>query len=94
MRKECFPKKRWSKLLPIGDGSFQLLQHINDNAHKVDLACEYGVSPTFNVFYLSPFDVDDNLRTNPSKDGENNAKCKPPLKDTIQVVPVGLIIMA
>jgi transposase InsO family protein len=32
MRKERFPAKRHSKLLPRGDGPFQVLERINDNA--------------------------------------------------------------
>ena len=32
MRKERFPTCRWSKLHPRGDGLFQVLERINDNA--------------------------------------------------------------
>ncbi|XP_052181971.1 uncharacterized protein LOC127794765 [Diospyros lotus] len=34
MRKECFPIQRRSKLLPRGDGPFQVLERINDNAYS------------------------------------------------------------
>ena len=34
-----------------------MLERINDNAYKIDLPCEYGVSVTFNVSRLSLFDV-------------------------------------
>ncbi|XP_031393015.1 uncharacterized protein LOC116204832, partial [Punica granatum] len=37
MRKERFPAQRRSKLLPRGDGPFQVLKRINDNAYKLDL---------------------------------------------------------
>uniref|UniRef100_A0A2N9FQI2 Reverse transcriptase domain-containing protein n=1 Tax=Fagus sylvatica TaxID=28930 RepID=A0A2N9FQI2_FAGSY len=57
MRKERFPTRRRSKLHPRGDGPFQILEKINDNAYKVDLPGEYKVSATFNVSDLSPFDV-------------------------------------
>ncbi|XP_071939171.1 uncharacterized protein [Coffea arabica] len=42
MRKERFPVKRRSKLLPRGDGPFQVLERINDNAYKLELPGEYG----------------------------------------------------
>jgi hypothetical protein len=35
--------------MPQGDGPFQIIEMINDNAYKVDLPGEYGVSATFNV---------------------------------------------
>ncbi|GAB2299422.1 hypothetical protein Dimus_038562 [Dionaea muscipula] len=54
-RKERFSEQRSSKLLPRGDGPFQVLERINDNAYKIDLPGEYGVSSTFNVTDLSPF---------------------------------------
>jgi hypothetical protein len=57
MRKERFPAHRNTKLHPRGDGPFQILEKINDNAHKVDLPGEYKVSATFTVSDLSPFDV-------------------------------------
>ncbi|XP_071918755.1 uncharacterized protein [Coffea arabica] len=59
MRKERFPVKRRSKLLPRGDGPFQVLERINDNAYKLELPGEYGVHATFNVSDLSPFHADD-----------------------------------
>ena len=64
IRKERFPTQRRSKLLPWGDGPFQVLERINDNPYKLDLSREYNVSATFDVTYLSHFDIGDNLRTN------------------------------
>ena len=64
MRKERFPTHRWSKLHPRGDGPFQVLERINDNAYKLDILGEYNISATFNVSDISPFDVDDDSRTN------------------------------
>jgi hypothetical protein len=61
------------KLLPKGDRPFQVVERINDNAYKLDLPGEYGVSTSFNVVDLSLFDVGDDLRTNPSQEGENDA---------------------
>ena len=49
MRKERFPAHGKSNLQPRGDEPFQILERINDNAYKVDLSGEYGVSATFNV---------------------------------------------
>jgi len=65
MRKERFPNQRKSKLQPRGDGSFQVLERINDNAYKIDLLGEYGVSATFNVAELTLSDTDFDSRSNP-----------------------------
>ncbi|XP_071928128.1 uncharacterized protein [Coffea arabica] len=75
MRKERFPVQRRNKLQPRGDGPFQVLERINDNAYKLDLPGEYGVSATFNVSDLAPFDADDafDLRANPSQEEGNDS---------------------
>jgi len=76
LRKERFPQKRKSKLLPRSDGPFEILEKIGPNAYKVDLPGEYGVSATFNVADLSPyFDPSDelpSLRTNSHQVGEDD----------------------
>ena len=59
-------------LLPRGDGPFQVLEHIKDKAYKLDLPREYNTSATFNVFGLSPFDVDNDLRANPLQEEGND----------------------
>ena len=69
MRKERFPAHSRSKLNPRGDGPFQILEKINQNAYKVDLLGEFNVFATFNVAYLSPFDVGDDSRSNLLKRG-------------------------
>ena len=61
MRKERFPEQRNSKLQPRGDGPFQVLERIIDNAYKVELPDEYNVSSTFNVSDLPLFDADGEL---------------------------------
>ena len=58
-----FPEQRRSKLMPRGDGPYQIIE--NDNAYKVDLPGEYGVSVTFNVSDLFLFDIGDDSRLNP-----------------------------
>ena len=55
LRKERFPSKRSSKLMPRADGPFRVLQHIGENAYKIELPGDYGVSATFNVSNLSPY---------------------------------------
>lgn len=39
-----FPHLRTGKLEATRDGPFQVLEKINDNAHKIDLPNEYKVS--------------------------------------------------
>ena len=51
-----------------------MVEGINDNAYKLELPGEYGVSASFNVADLSLFDIGDDLRTNPFQEGENDAK--------------------
>ena len=63
LRKERFPSHRHSKLNPRGDGPFQVLERINDNAYKIYLPGEYNVSATFNVSDLSHFEVVSDSRT-------------------------------
>ena len=47
-KKKNFTQRR-SKLLPRSDGHFQILECINDNAHKLDLHDKYNISATFNI---------------------------------------------
>jgi hypothetical protein len=37
------------------NGPFKILQKINDNAYKLELPQEIGVSPTFNILDLRPY---------------------------------------
>jgi hypothetical protein len=73
MRKKRFIKQRRSKLMLRGDGSFQILERINDNVCKVNLLNEYSVSITFNIFYIFLFNVDGDSRSNPFKDMKDYA---------------------
>ena len=93
MRKERFLVQRRSKLLPRGDGPFQVLERINDNAYKLDLPDEYNVSATFNVVDLSPFDAGDDLRTNPFQEDGNDESMATKEREPISV-PVGPVTRA
>ena len=86
MRKERFPTHKKTKLHPRGDGPFQILEKINDNAYKVDLPGEHKVSATFNVSDLSPFDVGEDSWSNPFEErGNDGNQSGPILKDPLQV---------
>ena len=41
LRKDRFPALRKSKLMPIADGPFKVLQKINDNAYKLELSADF-----------------------------------------------------
>ena len=72
MRKEKFPSKRKSKIMPRSDGPFEILEKIGPNAYKVDFLGDYGVSSTFNVANLIPyFDEDEEI---PSWRSNSNSK--------------------
>jgi hypothetical protein len=50
--------------MPRGYGSFQIIDKINDNTYKINLPDDYRVNVTFNISYLSLFDVDDKSSSN------------------------------
>uniref|UniRef100_J3MSD0 Retrotransposon gag domain-containing protein n=1 Tax=Oryza brachyantha TaxID=4533 RepID=J3MSD0_ORYBR len=74
LRKERFPERRKSKLMPRGDGPFKVLAKINDNVDKIDLPDEYGVSASFNVANLTLFYAFDETesRTTPFQEREDD----------------------
>jgi hypothetical protein len=49
LRKERFPELRKSKLMSRAAGPFKILAKISDNAYKLELPTEFGVSPSFNI---------------------------------------------
>jgi hypothetical protein len=55
LRKKQFPDLRKSKLMPRADGPFKVLEKINENAYKLDLPVDFGVSPTCNVADSKPY---------------------------------------
>lgn len=67
-----FPAKRRSKLVPRGDGPFELLERIGENAYKLDHPSEYQVNVTLNVSDLSLFDVGSSLRTDSLQEMQND----------------------
>jgi len=69
--------------MPRADGPFEVLEKINDNAYKIDLPRDYGVSCTFNVANLKPYFEDDkleNLGENSFLEGEDDV----PMGDSIK----------
>jgi len=80
LRKERFPDLRKSKLMPRAAGPYKILEKINDNAYKLELPPEFGVSPTFNISDLKPyFGEEDELesRTTPIQEGEDDEDITP-----------------
>jgi hypothetical protein len=55
LRKDRFPELCKSKLMPRVAGPYKIIEKINDNAYKLELPPEFGVSPTFNVADLTPY---------------------------------------
>jgi hypothetical protein len=55
LRKERFPELRKSKLMSRAVVPFKILAKINDNAYKLELPPEFGVSPSFNISDLRPY---------------------------------------
>ena len=43
------PSRRRNKLMPRGNGPFKVLEKVNDDAYKLELWGDMGVSPTLNV---------------------------------------------
>jgi len=75
LRKDRFPELRKSKLLPQPDGPFKVLEKINDNAYKLELPADFGVSPTFNIADLMPYLGEEDefeSRTTQMQEGEDD----------------------
>jgi hypothetical protein len=80
LRKDRFPDLRKSKLLPRADGPFKVVAKINDNAYKLELPADFGVSPTFNIADLKPYlGEEDELesRTTQMQEGEDDEDIPP-----------------
>ncbi|KAL4341209.1 hypothetical protein GQ457_08G027980 [Hibiscus cannabinus] len=61
-------------MVPRGDGPFQVMEKLNENAYKLDLSGEYNVSATFNVYDLTMFDDFSDLRKNHFHEGGNDVR--------------------
>jgi hypothetical protein len=69
------PELRKFKLMSCADDPFKTLEKINDNAYKLELPLEFGVSPTFKILDLHPyFGEEDEIasRTTSIKEGEDD----------------------
>jgi hypothetical protein len=56
-------------------GPFKILAKINDNAYKLELPPEFGVSPSFNILDLRPYLGEENeipSRTMSMQEGEDD----------------------
>jgi len=76
LRKEIFPSKRISKLLPRGDRPFQVLK-INDNTYIIDLPEDHRMCSSFNINNLSSFDVGTKLGTTSLQRYDRGLSLKP-----------------
>jgi hypothetical protein len=66
---------RKSKLMPRADGPFKIIEKINDNAYKLKLLLEFGVSLTINISDLRHYlGEEDELesRMTPIQEGEDD----------------------
>jgi len=66
--------------MPRGDGPFQVIKRINDNAYELDMPDTYFGSKSFNITYLTHFSASfQNSWTNSLQPGE----CDENKKDSI-----------
>jgi translation initiation factor IF-1 len=75
LRKEWFLELRKSKLMSRAPGPFKILAKINDNAYKLKLPPEFGVSPSLNISDLRPYlGEEDEMpsRTTSMQEGEDD----------------------
>jgi hypothetical protein len=102
LRKDRFPTLRKSKLMPRANGPFKVLEQINDNAYKVYLPVDFGVSTTFNIVDLKLYLGEDDeleLRMTQMQEGEDDEDIatndtSTPTPVSISTTPLGPITRA
>ena len=57
-KKREIPQQKKSKLMPILDGPFKVLEKIGPNAYKVDIPREYNASTILNMDDLSAYYIE------------------------------------
>jgi hypothetical protein len=74
LRKEQFLELRKSKLMSRATGPFEILAEINDNAYKLELPPEFGVSSSFNISDLRHYLGEDEMpsRMTSMQEGEDD----------------------
>jgi hypothetical protein len=90
LRKDRFPTLRRSKLMPRAAGPFKVLTKINDNAYILDLPAEFGVSTSFNVADLKPYEGEDDelpSRTTSVQEGEDDEGITDTMPDATPAAP-------
>ena len=68
-----------TNLMPRAAGPYKIIEKINDNAYKLELPPEFGVSPTFNIADLKPYLGEDELesRMTQIQEGEDDEDITP-----------------
>ena len=97
LHKDRFLDLRKSKLMPRAAGPFKVLEKINDNAYKLELPADYGVSPAFNIADLKPyFGEEDEIvsRTTSIQEGEDDEDIPPIVTTTSPTTIQGAITRA
>jgi hypothetical protein len=80
LRKDKFLDLQKSKLMPCAAAPFKVLEKINDNAYKLELPPEFGVSSTFNISDFKPYLGEEDefeSRTTPIQEGEDDEDISP-----------------
>jgi hypothetical protein len=75
LRKDHFSELRKCKLMSRAAGPFKVLEKINNNSNRLELATDFGVSSVFNISDLRPyFGEEDEMpsRMTPIQEGEDD----------------------